>query len=119
MKKQQKIRRAARIVAKGYIKTLEEGLVPARLAAQIEAGKYDILHNVNDDRLNMSDTLESVRREAHGMIKDALKNAPHLADALIEARAKIEEEQARKDQEEERKANAPLARHLAKMAINR
>jgi len=89
--KQFKIRRAARVIAKGYIKTLEEGKEPLFLSAQVELAKYDILENVNDNRLNMADTLEAVRREAHWMIKDTLGQRPDLAAKLIQFRQESEE----------------------------
>ena len=115
MKKEQKIRRAARIVAKGYIKTLEEGREPARLAAQVEFSKYDILGNVNDDRLNMTDTLVSVQREAFSMIKMELENRPELANVLIGFRKARAEKEEASEREEMRKANAPLGRFLANL----
>ena len=115
MKKEQKIRRAARVVAKGYIKTLEEGKEPASLAAQVELSKYDILGNVNDERLNMTDTLVAVQREAHSMIKMELEIRPKLATALIGFRKAREEKEEAREREETRKANAPLGQFLASM----
>ena len=111
MKKQQKIKRAARHVAKGYVQTLEQGKEPAPLAAQVELGKYDILGRVDDERLNMLDTLVAVEREAKALIKMELADRPELAKALIAFRA------ARAEREEaaERvalKSNAPLGRYL-------
>ena len=102
-----KINSAARKVARGYIKTLEEGQEPMGLHAQIEMGKYDILDNVNDARLNMSDTLEAVRREAHWLIKDALTRRPELADKLIAFR-KAREEKANQEALAEQRSWKPF-----------
>ena len=115
MTKEQKIRRAARVIAKGYIKTLEEGAEPAFLAAQVELGKYDILANVNDNRLNMAETLEAVRREAHLMIRMELGDRPALAKVLIRLRKEREEKEAAREREDAAKANAKLGRYLANM----
>tara|TARA_R110000796_G_scaffold17656_1_gene54168 strand:- start:65 stop:433 length:369 start_codon:yes stop_codon:yes gene_type:complete len=117
IKKHQKIRRAARVVAKGYIETLAAGNEPAALAAQIDSGKYDILGNVNDERLNMIDTLEAVRREAHLMIKMELELQPELAKALIRFRKMRQEKNEAQDSQATCKANAPLGRFLASLSL--
>tara|TARA_R110000796_G_scaffold167313_3_gene284203 strand:+ start:7034 stop:7399 length:366 start_codon:yes stop_codon:yes gene_type:complete len=113
IKKHQKIRRAARVVAKGYIETLAAGKEPATLAAQIVLGKYDILGNVNDERLNMIATLEGVRREAHFMIKMELELRPELAMALVRFRKARQEKNDAQERQETSRANAPLGRFLA------
>lgn len=109
-----KIRRAARIIAKGYIKTLAQGKEPMFLRAQIELGKYDILENVNDDRLNISDTLEAVRIEAANMIKSELDLRLDLKQRLVDFRRKREEEARKKDSEQIRKNNLKFAQFFEK-----
>ena len=99
--KNMKIRRAARVIATGYLKTLEEGGEPPFLSFLIQDQKYDILGNVNDARLNMTDTLEAVRLEAKWMIKDQLEQRQTLANRLInfrQAREQRAEEEAMAEQ---------------------
>jgi hypothetical protein len=100
--KNMKIRRAARVIAKGYLKTIEEGKEPPYLSFLIHDQKYDILGNVNDARLNMSDTLEAVRQEAHWMIKDQLEQTPNLAEKLVSFRKAREARQNELDMAEQR-----------------
>jgi hypothetical protein len=91
-----KINREARIVCNRYIQVLERGNEPATLRSQIEHSKYDILSSINDSRLNMDNTLERVRSQAHYNIKCELQLRPELAQRLIDFR---KARQARDEQE--------------------
>lgn len=102
MNKKTKIRSAARKVAKGYLKTLEEGKEPAMLRAQIEMSKYDILDDINDRRLNIASTMEAVLVEAKWLIKDALQQNSYLADKLIAFRKARESKQEEENMAEQR-----------------
>jgi hypothetical protein len=91
-----KINREARIICNRYIQVLERGNEPATLRSQIEHSKYDILSSINDSRLNMDNTLERVRSQAHYNIKCELQLRPELAQRLIDFR---KARQARDEQE--------------------
>ena len=91
-----KINREARIICNLYIQVLERGNEPAALRSQIEHSKYDILSSINDSRLNMDNTLERVRSQAHYNIKCELQLRPELAQRLIDFR---KARQARDEQE--------------------
>jgi hypothetical protein len=91
-----KINREARIICNRYIQVLEQGNEPSTLRSQIEHSKYDILSSINDSRLNMDNTLERVRSQAHYNIKCELQLRPELAQRLIDFR---KARQARDEQE--------------------
>ena len=94
-----KINREAHIICKRYIEVLERGNEPATLLAQIEYSKYDIMESINDARLNMHNTLERVRLQAHYNIKTELQIRPELAQRLIDFR------KARKARDEQEAIN--------------
>ncbi len=91
-----KINREARIICNRYIQVLERGNEPSTLRSQIDHSKYDILSSINDSRLNMDNTLERVRSQAHYNIKCELQLRPELAQRLIDFR---KARQARDEQE--------------------
>jgi hypothetical protein len=91
-----KINREAHIICKRYIEVLENGNEPATLLSQIEHSKYDIMESINDARLNMHNTIERVRSQAHYNIKCELQLRPELAQRLIDFR---KARQARDEQE--------------------
>jgi len=104
-----KIEQEASIISGQYIKTLEAGKEPATLRSIIDHNKYGILERISDGRVNMDDTLEKVRSQAHYNIKCELQLRTELANLLIgfrEARKKQYELDAMNEQ---RSWKAPFA----------
>jgi len=98
-----KINREARIICNRYIQVLERGNEPATLRSQIEHSKYDILSSINDSRLNMDNTLERVRSQAHYNIKCELQLRPELAQRLIDFRKARQARDEKEASNEQRK----------------
>jgi hypothetical protein len=82
-----KISIEANRISREYIKTLASGNEPPALAAAVEVQRYGIMGNINDARVNMSDTLEKVVIAARHLIKMDLQASPQLAQRLIDFRA--------------------------------
>ena len=84
------------MISKHYIAVLERGNEPPTLRSQIHHNRYEIMLSLDDSRLNMDNTLERVRSQAHYNIKCELQLRPELAQRLIEFR---KTRQARDEQE--------------------
>lgn len=97
-----KIESEAVSLYRNYVAILERGEEPATLLSIIEFNRGSILSSINDKRINPSNTIDRIYRQAHAHILRHLRLDPVLAQRLMDFRAARKARDEQKAAEEQR-----------------